>query len=72
MQSLRRKTHLAVFQQSGEVIEAHVEDISAAARGVEEERLADELVVLTQRIVNLLEAHLVILGTLQHPKAHFT
>ena len=59
--------YLAVFQQSSEVVETHVEDISAAACGVEEEGLADELIVLTQRVMDFLQGRLVILRSLQHP-----
>ena len=59
--------HLAVFQQSSEVVQTHMEDISAAACGVEEEGLADELIVLTQRVMDFLQGRLVILGALHHP-----
>ena len=45
-----------------------MEDISAAASRVEDEGLADELIVLTQHVMDFLQGRLLILGTLQHPK----
>ena len=64
---VRWGVHLAVFQQSSEVVEAHMEDISAAACRVEKEGVADELIVLAQCVMDFLQGRLLLLGTLQHP-----